>query len=499
MKKILLALVFMAGMFSANATQYTDMITVTLNGAVAGASNATIEVKEQANGKQMLLLNNFVLNSPENAMPVGNIAIEATPYEENGNTYLYANQNINITNGDASQAFWMGPNLGPVPVKLLAQLSNGKLYAVIDINFAVMNIKVQFGDGYQIPNSDFEKFHTVNNNQEPNHWHTFTTSTGMLASMVNSGKQATSSSQTRPGTAGNKSVVISSRSPFFGIVANGTLTTGRLNAGGVSAASTANHSYLDISSTDKDNNGDSFYTLLAGRPDSLVFWTRFKQGTPSNQYPYATATAVITDGTRYQQPEDKVYTNHLAKAENAKIESKGGVWQRISIPFQTTNSDVTPKAILVTISTNATPGKGSSSDSIWVDDMSLVYNLGVKNIKVKGQSLAGFNANTSSYAYDKTATLTADDIVVETESKNPVVLKSIDASQATIIVASNDLMESKTYTLNLTTGISNLATDTNASETAIYNLNGVRVNKATTKGVYIIKDSKGNTKKVIRK
>ena len=92
-----------------------------------------------------------------------------------------------------------------------------------------------------------------------------------------------------------------------------------MNAGSTTATDTKNHAFLDLSNTDKDNNGDPFYTVLNGRPDAVKVWVKFKQATPQAFYPYATVNAVITDGTRYQDPEDKTYTNVVAKATNAKI------------------------------------------------------------------------------------------------------------------------------------------------------------------------------------
>lgn len=506
MKRFFTLLVFVASMLSVVAKEYTDTMIVSLDGRIGGSSRNTISVEQQANGRYVLKLTDFVLGSGVGSIAVGNITIDANATQGNGITFLHADQPINIENGSSSQQAWVGPSLGPVPVQLLAKLTTDKLYAVITINFSGLNIKVQFGDGYQIPNSDFELFHTAKagrtTSDEPNHWHSFMSSTGSYASWVNTAQQTAISTQVRPGTSGTKSVVVSSREVdaiFFKTVANGTMTTGQLKAGAISASSTANNSFLDLTNTAKDANGDPFYTQLIGRPDSLVFWTKFKQGTPNTQYPYATATAVITDGTYYQQPEDKVYTNYMAKAENNKIESKGGTWQRLSIPFVYSTNNVEPKAVLVTISTNATPGRGSGNDSIWVDDLSLIYNLGVNSISVKGEALAGFDENTTTYAYQSVGNVTADDIVVDVKGKNPIVLKTLEAGKATIIVASDDLMQSRTYTLNITTGINEITSESSAKDAVVYDLNGVRVNNTDRKGVYIVKDGNGKTRKVVRK
>lgn len=87
-------------------------------------------------------------------------------------------------------------------------------------------------------------------------------------------------------------------------IANGTITTGRINTGSMTAADPSNHSWLDLSRTDVDANGDPFHAILNGQPDSIAAWVKFKQNKPVADFPYATISAVITDGTYYQDPED---------------------------------------------------------------------------------------------------------------------------------------------------------------------------------------------------
>lgn len=53
----------------------------------------------------------------------------------------------------------------------------------------------------------------------------------------------------------------------------------------------SNHAYLDMSKTDKDNNGDPFYQTINGTPDSVAVWMAFKQSTPNADYPYATLSS----------------------------------------------------------------------------------------------------------------------------------------------------------------------------------------------------------------
>ena len=153
-------------------------------------------------------------------------------------------------------------------------------------------IDVTIGKGYQLQNQSFENWHqSTGDYVEPNSWHSFETATGSLASMA--GHHIKKSEDAHSGYA---SACIYSSS-IFGIVANGTMTTGRLNAGSMTASDVANHSYLDMSQTDVDGNADPFYSLMYSRPDSIAVWVKFKQGKANASYPYATISAVITDGT----------------------------------------------------------------------------------------------------------------------------------------------------------------------------------------------------------
>lgn len=195
------------------------------------------------------------------------------------------------------------------------------------------------------------------------------------------------SKEVRPGSTGSNSVKLTSgivKVSVFKVPANGTLTTGRLIAGAVDANDPKNNSTSDPSSTEKDGAGNPFYAPLAARPDSIVAWVKFKQGTLKDKdkdYKYATISAIIHDNTKYQDPEDKTYKNVVAKAQNAKIESNGFKWQRISIPFDYESykaNNVEPHNILITFSTNAKPGVASKDadnpDVMYIDDVELVYN-----------------------------------------------------------------------------------------------------------------------------
>lgn len=155
-------------------------------------------------------------------------------------------------------------------------------------------------------------------------------------------------------------------------------------------------------------------------PDSLTFWvkfmmtdklyqsTGFMQGfyvTDSSDM-YAALTVTIHDGdTSYQDPnvdslKQGMETHVVAKAQQLFPDTKGE-WVRYSVPFEPGMSDK-PEYILVSLTTNINPGMGPAStatkaDTIWLDDMLMIYNPTVsialeKNDISFGRTSIGFNA-----------------------------------------------------------------------------------------------------------
>ena len=471
---------------NAMATDYTDSLIVKVNG-VTSEQSATVSVTEQG-GKYEFVLKNFTLMSGGQAMGIGTIDIkDITSVDAGGGiTLLQTSGSIQIANGegDSPSGMWMGPLLGDVPIDFTATINGDKVYASIAITMATLGqtIDVTFGSGYQLPNSGFELFHKEGKIDEPNSWHSFASSKGRLSGFVKSTPHTFVSDVVRPGSAGSHSVLVTSTS-VFGIVANGTITTGRMNAGGFSANDPANHAELDMSLTEKDSNGDPFYAAMVGRPDSLVLWVKFKQGTPNTTYPYATVSAAITDGTYYQDPKgDNTYKNVLASAQNKTIVSKDFKWQRIAIPFSYVDDNIQGKAVLITISTNATPGQGSGTDSLYVDDIEFVYNGGIESYIINGET-----------------------VNVTPTGKGALVLTDYTTDDkgtkwANVTVYSQDLKKKVTQVIDVTSAGINAVNNTASSSAAdgIYTLSGQRTTVMRPGQVYIVKQN-GKTIKVVKR
>ena len=468
MKKIFTLFSAMLMSIASFATTYNGTLTVTVNGEVS--EQPTSVSIDEVNGNYKLSINNFMLVAGETNLPVGNIVIDHVPGAVNGGlTTLCTNQEIQIPAGNVegiAEDEWLGPLLGNVPVEMNARFT-GEGYVVTDIHINMVElgqvIDVKFenvGTHFQMPNSDFETWSDKNN--APKHWHGFE-SVKVKNALFNSAKSNTkliSSSLIRPGSKGVKSAVVTC-SKVVGVIANGTMTNGRLYAGSMKAEDPANHSETTLSSTDdKDANGDPFATPMYAKPDSVKFWMRFTQAKAQASHPYAAFNAVITDGTYYQDPENKTYTNKVAVAAPNKADMTVGDWRLVSCPFDYASyaaNGAEAKAILLTVSTNATPGKGSYSngvaDSVYVDDLELVYAAGIKSISFKGQALDLATIQTTGIELAADEAVSAADFEVVKEGEDAKVTKLVEATAdgyvAVITAVSADLKTQVAYEINI--------------------------------------------------
>lgn len=466
MKKIFTLFSAMLMSIASFATTYNGTLTVTVNGEVS--EQPTSVSIDEVNGNYKLSINNFMLVAGETPLPVGNIVIDHVPGAVNGGlTTLCTNQEIQIPAGNVegiAEDEWLGPLLGNVPVEMNARFT-GEGYVVTDIHINMVEldqvIDVKFenvGNHFQMPNSDFETW--SDKNKAPRHWHGFESvnATGIFSTAKDTTKLV-SSNNVRPGSKGLTSAVVTSSS-VWGVIANGTMTNGRLAAGSMKPTNSANHSETDLSSTSKDANGDPFATPMYAKPDSVKFWMRFTQAKAQASYPYAAFNAVITDGTYYQDPENKTYTNKVAVAAPNKADMTVGDWRLVSCPFDYASyaaNGAEAKAILLTVSTNATPGKGSYSngvaDSVYVDDLELVYAAGIKSISFKGQALDLATIQTTGIELAADEAVSAADFEVVKEGEDAKVTKLVEATAdgyvAVITAVSADLKTQVAYEINI--------------------------------------------------
>lgn len=214
----------------------------------------------------------------------------------------------------------------------------------------------------QIGNSDMETWETVASDSEPVNWNSFLSASGPQVGFADN--QIEQSSDVRPGTTGTSSARIWSRGILFNtIIANGNVTLGRINMGSTTASNQENHNYTVTADPD-------FSEALQDSPDSLVIWVKFNADDGAEE---AKVKAVIHDDYDYEDPEDAASGAHVVAVAVQEFTSTSG-WVRLSIPFDYSGPSNTPEYILLTATTNKTPGGGDADDELFIDDIELIYN-----------------------------------------------------------------------------------------------------------------------------
>lgn len=280
-----------------------------------------------------------------------------------------------------------------------------------------LNLNAQFGP--QIENRSFEQWTSRDelSVSEPVHWHSGGTATGTFSGFVSS--QIEQSSQTRPSSSGTKSVRVYPSS-VLGITANGNLTNGRMNAGSMSATGTGNYNYTQRSQS-------AFNSPISQLPDSLTIWVCFRSQSTSDR---AQVKAVVHGDADYRLVADGTEdpaNMHVATAAYSftRTSSAGGAytWRRLSIPFNNNGPCTDVRYILMTATTNETPGSGSTNDDLFVDDLLLVYN---PTLTMNQLSATQFNVGSSiTIPFTLTGTMSPDNL---NASANQVIAQLSDAN-----------------------------------------------------------------------
>jgi hypothetical protein len=240
-----------------------------------------------------------------------------------------------------------------------------------DISFVVTVIDNTTAGITQIGNGDFEDWRNVtSSNHAPANWNSFETAEGSLASL-SSAQQVQMVEDNRPGSNGLYCADIWSRS-VLGVVAQGNLTTGCINAGATSASAKNNYNYSKTSDPKKSET-------LSKVPSAMKLWVKFVPAAVNTQHPNAHVQAIVHGNGNYITYSSDSYDSDdnrnlvIAKAEY-DFPSTNGEWKELTIPFVATGN--TPDGqiyILVNISTNADPGQGQTGDHMYIDDIELIY------------------------------------------------------------------------------------------------------------------------------
>lgn len=157
MKKFFTLIAAMALTLTAAATDYTDKLSITIEGEEEAAeSTTTISIDKQADGKYTIMLKQF---SFMGSILVGDVTMTDVEgvTDENGFTNYATTQTATITNG-AEIAAMLGGKID-VTLQKGSRSKDGKFYAVIDLEvIGVGNVHAVFGDN----NFDATGINTMN-------------------------------------------------------------------------------------------------------------------------------------------------------------------------------------------------------------------------------------------------------------------------------------------------------------------------------------------------
>lgn len=318
---------------------------------------------------------------------------------------------------------------------------------------------------YQLKNAGFEEWEDVSYNKkagkEPKYWNSFLTGTGDLKSKAVSVSQCDMSTDVRSGSASTYSAKIIDYDVKLGKIhlayANGNLTTGCINMGSMKASdSSGNYNFTDTSN-------DDFNQKFTGLPDAMNVWVKYHS---TNSSYHAKATTILHVAGYYQDPsrDENKMVSAVATATDETIQPND-TWTELTVPFTYSLTDGTrPAYALVSFSTNATPGTGTGSDYLLIDDLSYVYYHTLSALSYNGKSIltdgkTAYDLSTEAYDASKLAyTKKAVGGTVETSYDDATALLTITVKGDNYEVDNTSVTTytvqfKKTITINTTTSI----------------------------------------------
>lgn len=314
----------------------------------------------------------------------------------------------------------------PVQTLCLAQppLTQNKTMKKQLLTLALLAVAGTAGAQYQLPNGNFEGGYadkikvgyTNSGNQVPNNWHWFHDKTGSVsASAVAMGNMH----NYVVADGSNHYVKLVAGKAIDGTIANGNLTTGRINAGNSKPTEDGglkNYNWSDPTGkgdnktkvpTDRSgqNEGKSAAgQTFSGKPDAIKFKYAAYLKDASQRIQLR---AVVHGEGRYRDPEyskdnyDDIKWGVATFNDTRTLSSSSDkvVLKEAQAEFVAgiNQSSITPAAVLVSLTTNENPGVGVGGDFVCFDDIEFVYYHTLKSATYDGQAIANFAENTLSY------------------------------------------------------------------------------------------------------
>lgn len=365
-----------------------------------------------------------------------------------------------------------------------------KRLLVLFFALSLTNAFAQYGN--QFTNRGFEEwanFGSSNSSYEPLHWHSTMSASGSFSGFLS--KQLEESSQARPGSNGHKSVRIWPNS-VLGITANGNLTNGRMNAGSMSATGSGNYNYTQRSD-------ERFNTPVSVLPDSLTVWVCFRSASSTQN---AQIHAAVHGDADYkflangnEEPNDKLVATALKDFQRTAQAGGDMIWRRISVPFQKDGPCNDAKYLLFTITTNATPGQGSTNDDMFIDDILLIYNPTLHTNPLASQQYEAGEILTVSFTL--TGTMSPDNLNAASNQviaqlsdaqgsfANPMELGRVEADQSgSMEVRLPEDAEGEHYRIRVVSTNYPMVAADNGADITIHSLNSINETSLSVCNIY---------------
>jgi len=325
---------------------------------------------------------------------------------------------------------------------------------------------------YQIPNGNFENWTTAATAEPNQTWNTFSSANCTLSAMYQLLGGCTSGKANHHNRAVGRdgtgySMMLYSTWVGFGSIgenANGNLTTGQIRVGDPAPAHADNYNSTVI--------GNAKHSLqIAGTPDSLYFWAKFRPfiDHATNTSDSARVSFILHGNNNFIDP-NHVNNPALYKASAIRnFPNTFGEWKLIKIPFVYNGTNTDPENYaLITFATSYLPGGGTANknqtakDSLWIDDVMLIYSAWLSDLKVNGTTINGFHKNNLTYGgptlncpvgecdfpyqlSNFTYTPEAADIVSVDIDNVPGPLGDADGGYTSILVTAEDGVTQKEY------------------------------------------------------
>ena len=171
------------------------------------------------------------------------------------------------------------------------------LLCLLPLGMQAQSVDFSEYEGSQIANSDFEDWSGPDFENVPVGWHSFESVDGSEDLFIRFAKSTAHTVKATGHKAESYCLLLKPRTInviIKKVLANGTITTGKMYAGATDADDPQNHAEMSLDDTGS-SNGSPFYALLNSKPTALAVWLKFISNDSSN--PYAKVSAVITDGT----------------------------------------------------------------------------------------------------------------------------------------------------------------------------------------------------------